>query len=647
MRQEFSFPSKSRTELAATSSIHPVFEVKDECSIIPVSSSLANKKEVEKSPREQWKRRFDFLLSLVGLSVGLGNIWRFPYLCYKHGGGAFLIPYFISIFAAGLPVFLLEVTVGQITAQGGIAAWNICPLFRGIGFASLVTNFCLDCYYNVILAWALYYLFSSFTSTLPWTLCGQWWNTPQCDNGSGLINGTVATDPAAEFWENRVLGLSKGIEHLGPVRWDLALCLLLAWIIVFLCIFKGIKTSGKVMYVTATSPYIFMFILLVRAATLEGAIDGIRYYMVPDWSKLADVQMWADAGAQIFFSYSISLGTLTALGSYNSFHQNSFRDCLAYATVNTLTSLLAGFIIFATLGHMALKADLSIDQVAESGPGLAFVIYPKAIGMMKASPFWSVCFFLMLLLLGIDSQFAGVEGFITSITDFYPRLVLRPKLRILFVGSVCLACFLVGLTMVTEGGMYLFQLFNHYAGSRIILLTAFFECIAAGYDDGAKRIGGHMKKMHGWGLGVLPQVFWCVISPVFTLGLFIVSVVVHEEVSYERASRTEVYHFPQWSIIFGWLLAACSVIMIPIIMVFELLRTPGTFSQRLRTLSHHKLTGSQLMRLQGRKTENDSSASTDSSNSRRSKNGLTNVETQTKVVAKRFLNEESTSNNLN
>ncbi|VDP75748.1 unnamed protein product [Echinostoma caproni] len=376
----------------------------------------------------------------------LGYAIYFPYNSlinhtYFFSLGAFLIPYFISILAAGLPVFLLEVTVGQVTAQGGIAAWNICPLFRGIGFASMVTNFCLDCYYNVILAWAIYYLFSSFTSTLPWAECGHWWNQPQCQNGSNVTNGTVPTDPAAEFWENRVLGLSKGIEHLGTVRWELALCLLLAWIIVFLCIFKGIKTSGKVMYVTATSPYIFMFILLIRAVTLEGAVDGLRYYIFPNWSKLAD--MWADAGAQIFFSYSISLGTLTALGSYNP-------DCVAYATVNTLTSLLAGLVIFATLGHMALLANVSIDQVAESGPGLAFVIYPKALGLMKGSPFWSVCFFLMILLLGIDSQFAGVEGFITSVTDFYPKLVHQTKLRIIFVASVCLACYLVGLSMITE-----------------------------------------------------------------------------------------------------------------------------------------------------------------------------------------------------
>ncbi|KAF8569556.1 hypothetical protein P879_06633, partial [Paragonimus westermani] len=243
------------------------------CSRVSQSEQVGDNEKLL-GKRDQWKRRFDFLLACVGLSVGLGNVWRFPYLCYKNGGGTFLIPYFVSVFAAGLPVFLLEVTLGQLTSQGGISAWNICPLFTGIGFATTVTNFCLCCYYNVILAWALYYLFSSLTTILPWTLCGQWWNTDACResyltnttsmsnitgiklnesfSSEGQISHTgnrsalLLVDAATEFWERNVLGLSNGIEHMGTVRWQMALCLLLAWLIIFLCIFRGIKTSGKV-----------------------------------------------------------------------------------------------------------------------------------------------------------------------------------------------------------------------------------------------------------------------------------------------------------------------------------------------------------------------------------------------------------------
>ncbi|KAA3673679.1 solute carrier family 6 (neurotransmitter transporter, GABA) member 6/8/11/12/13 [Paragonimus westermani] len=264
-------------------------------------------------------------------------------------------------------------------------------------------NFMVNCYYTVILSWGVHYLFASFNSVLPWTRCDQWWNSAHCGrtaNSSTAENSTKVTnssllisDPVAEYWENRVLGLSAGIDQVGNVQWELALCLLLAWTVIFLCICKGIKTSGVV---------------------------------------------WSDAGTQVFFSYALSLGALTTMGSYNTFHHNSLRDCALFALINTLTSLLAGCVIFATLGNMALLSNVSIDSVAESGPGLAFVIYPKALGTMPGSPFWSVCFFLMLLLLGVDSM----------------------------------------------GGMYVFQLFDYYSGSRIVLIAGFLESIGIGYVYG-------------------------------------------------------------------------------------------------------------------------------------------------------------------
>ncbi|CAH8666172.1 unnamed protein product [Heterobilharzia americana] len=295
------------------------------------------------------KGKIDFLIACMGFSIGLGNVWRFPYLCYKNGGGAFLIPYFISIFLAGIPLFLLEVTVGQLTRRGVIAAWNICPLFQGIGFACTLINFFLNCYYTVILAWAFHFIFSSFTRELPWTKCGQPWNTPACtvftnrqpvnfsipDNtttntatssSSQMSNRSVlAVDATTEYWENRVLRISDGIHNLGTIQWDLALCLLLTWIVIYLCICKGIKTSAKIMYFTALLPYAFMITLLIRTSLLDGAGYGFIQYLKPDWSKLTDKTVWSDAGTQIFFSYSIGLGILTAFGSYNKFHHNSLR----------------------------------------------------------------------------------------------------------------------------------------------------------------------------------------------------------------------------------------------------------------------------------------------------------------------------------
>lgn len=432
--------------------------------------------------RETWGRKLDFLLACIGFSVGLGNVWRFPFLCYKNGGGAFLIPYFVAVILGGIPVFLLEVSLGQFMSEGGVGAWKICPLFQGIGYACSIIVFFLDCNYNIILSWSLYYLFSSFTDVLPWSACGHEWNTPNCtefesirnrsliarNNTFSEIGGdnityddamgeearkymrTIVMDPVTEFWERKVLAISNGIDEPGTIKWDLALCLLLAWIVVYFCIWKGIKSSGKVMYFTATSPYILMLVLLIRGVTLDGAIDGLKYYLIPDWSKLLRRQVWVDAGTQIFFSYSISLGTLTALGSYNKFHHNSYKDSILFALANTFTSFLAGFVIFSVLGFMAKRQGLTVDEVAESGPGLAFIAYPEAVSQMPVAPLWSIVFFVMILLLGLDSQFVGVEGFITTVVDRWPHHLRRGYRREILIGIVCLIAFFIGLAMVTN-----------------------------------------------------------------------------------------------------------------------------------------------------------------------------------------------------
>ncbi|KAH0617059.1 hypothetical protein JD844_028673 [Phrynosoma platyrhinos] len=323
--------------------------------------------------RGHWNNKLEYVLSVAGEIVGLGNVWRFPYLCYKNGGGAFFIPYLIFLFTCGIPVFFLETALGQYTSQGGVTSWRrLCPLFEGIGYASQVILILLNFYYIIVLAWALFYLFSSFTINLPWGSCDHEWNTENCvefqkRNTSLNLTAENATSPVIEFWERRVLHISDGIEHLGGVSWELALCLLLAWIICYFCIWKGVKSTGKVVYFTATFPYLMLVVLLIRGVSLPGASKGILFYLYPDITRLSDPQVWMDAGTQIFFSYAICLGCLTALGSYNKYHNNCYRDCIALCFLNSGTSFIAGFAIFSILGFMAQEQGVPISEVAESG----------------------------------------------------------------------------------------------------------------------------------------------------------------------------------------------------------------------------------------------------------------------------------------
>ncbi|CAH3114625.1 unnamed protein product [Pocillopora meandrina] len=556
--------------------------------------------------RETWVGKLDFILALIGFSVGLGNIWRFPYLCFKNGGGCFLIPYLICLVLAGVPILILEVSLGQFTSQGGITAWKICPLFQGIGYASVVIVQFLNIYYIVILGWALFYLFASFTSKLPWSHCDNPWNTPQCvdlsgagpsssdSNGQnvstvGMLNATLnvtsnvtlqKVSSSQEYLDYRVLRISGGLDEPGIINWDLALCLLLGWIICYLCVWKGVKSTGRVVYFTATFPYVLLTIIMFRAVTLPGAGEGIKFYLNPNFTRLADGQVWLDAGTQVFFSYSIGLGTLIALGSYNKFRTNCYRDCIIFACVNSGTSLYGGFVIFSILGFMAQKQGVPVAEVAKSGPGLAFVAYPAAVAEMPIAPLWSILFFFMVILLGLDSEFVGVEGFVTAIVDLFPHYLRCGCRKEIFIAICCFFWFLIGLSMVSEGGMYVFQLFDTYSASGSALLwVSLFQSIAVGWVYGGDRFYDNLESMIGFRINPWSKLCWKFLTPLFCLAVFIFSLVTYKPLEYNN------FKYPVWGQVIGWCMAFASILCIPVYMIVKLYSTEGTLGERWKKLT--------------------------------------------------------------
>nr|CAD2130470.1 unnamed protein product [Meloidogyne enterolobii] len=235
--------------------------------------------------RDKWSSWADFIMSCVGYAIGLGNVWRFPYLCYQNGGGAFLIPYIITILLCGVPLFILETSWGQLVSVGGLGMFKICPIFKGVGIAAVVMAFWLNIYYIVVLSWAMAYLVHSLRvdSNVPWRTCNNTWNTYRCrseydpvtcENNRSIadyfnvkiltadhlneykkqffigpkVNFTICTEadmnvhsPVKEFWDRRVLGISTGIEHVGSLRHDLALYLMICWMICYFVFLKELN----------------------------------------------------------------------------------------------------------------------------------------------------------------------------------------------------------------------------------------------------------------------------------------------------------------------------------------------------------------------------------------------------------------------
>ncbi|KAH9488793.1 Sodium- and chloride-dependent glycine transporter 2 [Bulinus truncatus] len=596
--------------------------------------------------RGNWTGKLDFILSAIGFSVGLGNVWRFPYLAYRNGGASFLFPYIIMLFVAGVPLFYMEVALGQFCSQGPMTAWQMAPIFTGIGYAMVIISAVVSIYYNMIITYAIYYMMVSFVhldDTLPWEACGQWWNTQKCrsrpfpDLNSDLYNisekmellwgelysrdcvgdklnvtnysdfnastgtsetyesflrgfrslynssmtlGDISyvevkgypqfkdcqltyTTPSQEYYERYLLQqhLSEDIGDLGAVSLKLTLTLLLAWILIFACLMKGIKTSGKVVYFTATFPYAVIIVLLVRGVTLEGHMDGIKFYIIPEWSRLLDPKIWGDAATQIFYSMGIGFGGLLTMASYNKFHNNCYRDAVLVALMDCATSIFSGFAIFAMLGHMAHVTNKNVEDVATSGPGLAFIAYPDGISRLPASPVWAFLFFFMLLTLGLDSQFGMYETVISGFTDVFPTVLRKHKTSFTFL--MCVLGFLLGIPQCTHGGIRVLTLMNDYSGSYNLLFIALLEIICLVYVYGINNFRSDIAMMTGSKPSLLWVAMWMVVTPVTVLFIICINAVQYTPSSYDGKA------FPDWAEGIGWIMVTVPLFAVVIVAIVQ------------------------------------------------------------------------------
>ncbi len=414
--------------------------------------------------RPQWKTHIGFLLAAIGSAIGLGNIWRFPYLCYKNGGGAFLIPYFIALIVVGIPLMILEIGLGHKMRGSAPASYaTISRRWEWLGWWQLLfIMFGIMLYYSVIIAWCLDYFFYSFNLS--------WGDDP---NAFFFTEFLMKTDSPFQIGDIRT-----------PILFGLAGVWFLSWFIVFLGVQKGLERANKFFM-----PLLFILVAVIVfwSVRLPGAKDGLAVYLKPDFSRLKEIGVWIDAFSQIFFTLSLAFGIMIAYASYLPRKSEIVRDSIIISFTNCFFSVFVGFGIFAVLGYMANKTGQPISQVITKQIGLAFVAFPKAISMLPSlSGLFGAVFFASLVIAGLSSAISILEAFTSGVVDkfHYPRTAV--------VSVLCITGFAGSIIFTTQGGLFWIDIVDHFINQYGLVLAGLLECILIGWVYKTKRLRDHI-----------------------------------------------------------------------------------------------------------------------------------------------------------
>ncbi|KAG8190904.1 hypothetical protein JTE90_014385 [Oedothorax gibbosus] len=515
--------------------------------------------------RGKWGKSIQSLLLCISMSVGLGNVWRFPNVAYNNGGGAFLIPYLLLLIIIGRPLYYLELLLGQFCSQGPIKLWRVVPAFKGIGYAQVISVGFVVIFYNYLMAISVFYIYSSMRSCLPWMDC----NYPNISfNSSNLTAAQI-------FYRDEVLDEdSDNPDSLTRISWKLVVCLLITWTLVYISVVQGTSSLGKMAYFTAIFPYVVLTSLLIVALQNEGAIDGIKFFFEPDMKKLLEIKVWYKACEQSFFSLSIGYGNIVMISSYNKFTNNVYRDAIIISVLDTFTNIIAGCVIFSVLGTLAFEKGIDISKVVDhEGLSLAFVVYPQALGNIKFVPqLWSVLFFIMLFTLGIGSSMSQIETILTVIKDKFPSM--RDRKELLALGA-CITFFGLGLPLTTNVGKHILVLLNNYGVGAAVYCYSILTVIGITWIYGIRNFSNDVEFMTGNSPSLFWKTTWTFTAPIALIVIFLYGVIAQEESGNDG--------LPKWAEASGWALAALAVFQIPAYAAYVIYKNPQkTLLEKIR-----------------------------------------------------------------
>lgn len=469
--------------------------------------------------RATWTGRSMFLFAAIGSAIGLGNIWRFPYIAYDNGGGAFLLPYVVALITAGVPVLLLDYVLGHRFRGSAPLVWRrISARTEAIGWVQTIITYIIAVYYAVILAWSTIYTW--FSLKLAW-----------------------GEDPEAFFIRDFLHADNESINSTTVV-WPIAITLAVIWVLIVAVMALGIRKGTGMLSSVFVPTLIVLFLILVgRSLFLPGAGEGLEAFFTPRWSALADPTVWMAAYGQIFYSLAIAFGIMMTQASYLKRRSNLSGLGTVVGLSNSGFEVLAGIGVFATLGFMASTSGVAVDEVATSGIGLAFIAFPTIINQMPGGPLFGVLFFGSLFIAGFTSLVTIVEVVVSSFQD---KFRLERRTASIAVGVACAVPSLVLFPVTT--GLGSLDIVDKFVNVLGIVLIAVISTVTIGWVlKRTPELRSHVNAVSSLQLGRWWDFSLTVITPLILGITFILEVRLLLIEGYGGYASHKV-------IIFGWIL---------------------------------------------------------------------------------------------
>lgn len=457
--------------------------------------------------RGQWGSRMGFVIAAIGSAIGLGNIWRFPYVAASNGGGAFLIPYLFALLTAGIPILILEFAVAHRFKSSAPGVFGrIGRKMEVLGWVQTMICFVISTYYMAIVGWTMNYSMYALT--------GAW------------------GEDTKGFFFGEFLHISDGPFIFGNINGKMLIALALAWLINYIVLMGGIKSGiEKANKVFMPLLIVCLLVVTVRGVLLEGAVQGLEYFFKPNFSALKDPTVWISAYGQIFYSLSICFGIMIAYASYLPDKTDIVNNAFLTGLGNCSFSILSGIAVFSVLGYMAVQQGVSVEEVSTAGVGLAFIVFPKAINALPGmNGIMGELFFLCLIFAGLSSSMSIMEVLVSSITDKF-NVSRKTTLTI-----VTILGFTTSLIYVSGAGLYILDIVDHFVNTYAIAISGLVEIIFLAWFFNLEGVRNHANSMSDFTVGKWWEFTLKYMTPVLLSIMFIFNTYTDFKKGYEGYS---------------------------------------------------------------------------------------------------------------